>query len=159
MEAEGAMTETLSLLMAEDDEGHAVLVRRSLRRAGLVSDPVHLHDGQELLDYVYHRGRWASRTLHEALAVILDLKMPRLGGMEVLERLKDDDDLARIPVFVLTTTDNPVELDRCYSLGAAACLVKPVDYGAFDEMIQRLAGFLMKARMPGELPPPVRYER
>jgi DNA-binding NarL/FixJ family response regulator len=55
-------------------------------------------------------------------------------------------------VFVLTTTDSPAELDRCYSLGAAACLVKPVDYGAFSDMVQRLAEFLMSARLPGELP-------
>jgi CheY-like chemotaxis protein len=146
------MTETLSVLMAEDDEGHAVLVRRSLKRAGLESDPVHLHDGQELLDYVYSRGVWSNRTPHAAVAMILDLKMPRLGGLDVLVRLKRDEGLSRIPVFVLTTTDNPVELDRCYRLGAAACLVKPVDYGAFDDMVQRLAGFLMAARLPAELP-------
>ena len=68
-----------------------------------------------------------------------------------VEQLKRDADLSRIPVFVLTTTDNPVELDRCYALGAAACLVKPVDYGAFGEMIRRLAEFLMTASLPGEL--------
>jgi len=146
------MSEILNVLMAEDDEGHATLVRRSLKRAGLQSDPVHLRDGQELLDYVYHRGPWAGRPPHEAVAMILDLKMPRLGGAEVLERLKQDDELARIPVFVLTTTDNPIELDHCYALGAAACLVKPVEYGAFGEMVRRLAEFLMVARLPGELP-------
>lgn len=146
------MTVDLSILMAEDDEGHATLVRRGLRRAGLLSDPVHLRDGQELLDYVYQRGQWAHRVPHDAVAMILDLNMPRLGGTDVLEQLKRDADLSRIPVFVLTTTDNPVELDRCYALGAAACLVKPVDYGAFGEMIRRLAEFLMTAALPGELP-------
>jgi CheY-like chemotaxis protein len=80
--------------------------------------------------------------------------MPRLSGTEVLERLKRDEKAARIPVFVLTTTDNPFELDRCYALGAAACLVKPVDFGAFDAMIRRLGEFLMTARMPGEQRPP-----
>jgi CheY-like chemotaxis protein len=146
------MESTFSVLMAEDDDGHATLVRRSLRRAGLKSDPVHLRDGQELLDYVYHLGPWSGRAPHESIAMILDLKMPRLGGVEVLERLKRDEDLARIPVFVLTTTDSPVELDRCYALGAAACLVKPVEYGAFGDMVRRLAEFLMTARLPGELP-------
>jgi len=143
----------LSVLVAEDDEGHATLVRRGLKRAGLSSDPIHLRDGQELLDYVYHRGPWSGRLRHVSVAMILDLNMPRLGGVEVLERLKGDEDLARIPVFILTTTDNPFELDRCYALGAAACLVKPVEYGAFSDMIQRLADFLMAARLPGELPP------
>ena len=144
---------TLSVLMAEDDDGHATLVRRSLKRAGLKSDPVHLRDGQELLDYLFQRGPWAERPAHDSVVMILDLNMPRLGGTEVLERLKSHEDLSRIPVFVLTTTDNPLELDRCYALGAAACLVKPVDYGAFNDMIRRLAEFLMAARLPGEEPP------
>ena len=142
----------IRVLMAEDDEGHATLVRRGLKRAGLPTDPIHLRDGQELLDYVYHRGQWSGRQPHQSIAMILDLNMPRLGGAEVLERLKRDEDVARIPVFVLTTTDNPAELDRCYSLGAAACLVKPVDYGAFNQMIQRLGEFLMTTKLPGELP-------
>jgi CheY-like chemotaxis protein len=154
------MTDTLNVLMAEDDEGHALLVRRNLKRGGLQSDPVHLRDGQELLDYVYHRAGWAGRAPLGPVAMIVDLKMPRLGGTEVLERLKRDADLRRIPVFVLTTTDNPGELDRCYSLGAAACLVKPVDYGAFGQMVQRLAEFLVSARLPGELPSaPAVHER
>ena len=148
---------TFSVLMAEDDDGHATLVRRSLKRAGLTTDPVHLRDGQEVLDYMFQRGQWADRPAHDSVVMILDLNMPRLGGTAVLERLKEDDELSRIPVFVLTTTDNPLELDRCYSLGAAACLVKPVDYGAFDEMIRRLAQFLMAARLPGEEPPSGRF--
>jgi CheY-like chemotaxis protein len=146
------MSDRLNVLMAEDDEGHALLVRRNLKRAGLQTEPVHLRDGQELLDYVYHRATWAGRAPLRSLAMIVDLKMPRLGGTEVLEQLKRDEELRRIPVFVLTTTDSPAELDRCYSLGAAACLVKPVDYGAFSDMVQRLAEFLMSARLPGELP-------
>jgi CheY-like chemotaxis protein len=150
---------TLGVLLAEDDDGHATLVRRSLKRAGLESEPVRLRDGQDLLDYVRLRGPWAGRAPHDAVAIILDLNMPRLGGTEVLERLKDDEDLTRIPVFVLTTTDNPVELDRCYALGAAACLVKPVEYGAFDSMVRRLAEFLMAARLPRELPPPSTHGR
>jgi CheY-like chemotaxis protein len=144
------MTEHLSVLMAEDDEGHAALVRRYFRRAGLEKDPVHLRDGQELLDYVYCRAPFSERPRHDALALILDLNMPRLGGAEVLVRLKSDAAVAHIPVFVLTTTDNPVEIERCYELGAAACLVKPLDYGAFSDVLQRLAAFLLATRMPGE---------
>ena len=145
------MTDTLSVVIAEDDEGHATLVRRNLKRAGL-SEPVHLRDGQEMLDYIYRRGPWSGRLPHAALVLIVDLKMPRLGGFEVLERLKSDDALTRIPIFVLTTTDDPIELDRCYALGAAACIVKPVEYPAFADVVQRLAHFLMMARIPGELP-------
>lgn len=145
--------ETLNVVMVEDDEGHATLVKRNLRRAGLISEPIHLRDGQELLDYVYHQDPWGERRPLDSVALILDLNMPRLNGMDVLERLKGDHTLARIPVFVLTTTDNPVELDRCYALGAAACIVKPIDYGAFSTMVFRLGEFLMTASLPGELPP------
>ena len=146
------MTATLSIVIAEDDEGHATLVRRNLKRAGLESEPVHVRDGQEMLDYVYRRGRWSDRAPHDALVLILDLNMPRLGGLQVLEQLKADEAVTRIPVFVLTTTDDPIELDRCYTLGAAACIVKPIEYAAFSEVVQRLAQFLLMARIPGESP-------
>jgi CheY-like chemotaxis protein len=143
--------EPLQVLMADDDDGHATLVRRNLLRAGVNLAPIHLRDGQELLDYVYRRDPWTDRLQHDALAMILDLNMPRLDGVEVLRQLKTDRDVARFPVFVLTTTDNPFEIDRCYDLGAAVCLVKPVDYGAFATMVQRLAHLLVHARMPGEV--------
>lgn len=146
--------EGFKVVLAEDDEGHATLVRRGLRRAGLTSDPVHLRDGQEVLDYMYFRAHWTGRPTHSAVAMILDLNMPRVGGLDVLRRLKRDEDVAHVPVFVLTTTDNPIEINRCYELGAAACLVKPVDYGAFSDMIQRLADFLKTAQLPGEARPP-----
>lgn len=143
----------LTILFAEDDEGHATLVRRNLRRTNMAGEAVHVRDGQEALDYMYRRGSWRRRPSHDALLILLDLNMPRLGGLDVLHVLKQDASLAHIPIFVLTTTDNPVELDRCYSHGAAACLVKPVDYGSFAEMIRRLAEFLMTARLPAEQPP------
>ena len=147
------MTTDLHVLLAEDDDGHATLVRRNFKRAGLASELVVLRDGQELLDYVQRRGGWAERPALDAVAMIVDLNMPRLGGYDVLRYLKSDADLSRIPVFVLTTTDNPAELERCYQLGAAACLVKPVDYGEFGEMAQRFARFLMTARLPPERTP------
>jgi len=148
------MTETIRIVVAEDDEGHATLVRRNLKRAGLASEPVHVRDGQEALDYLYRRAPYDHRSQHGSLVLLLDLNMPRLGGLEVLRRIKSDRHLIRIPVFVMTTTDDPVEVDRCYSLGASACIVKPVDNTAFSETVQRLAQFLMTARLPGETPPP-----
>jgi CheY-like chemotaxis protein len=103
------MISTLSVVIAEDDEGPATLVSRNLKRAGLESEPVRVRDGQEMLDYIYRRGPWSNRAPHDALVLLVDLNMPRLGGMEVLERLKTDEALTRIPVFVLTTTDDPIE--------------------------------------------------
>lgn len=148
------ITEGLQVVMAEDDDGHATLVRRNLRRAGLVREPVHLHDGQELLDYLSRRGGWQRRPQHEAVAIVLDLNMPRLSGFDVLRRIKRGEPTLPFPVFVLTTTDNPLEIERCYSLGAAACLVKPVDSGRFGDMIQQLAGFLRTVHLPGDAAAP-----
>jgi CheY-like chemotaxis protein len=76
--------------------------------------------------------------------------MPRLGGLEVLGTLKRDVRFAHIPVFVLTTSDNPAELDACYSQGASACLIKPLEYGAFGQLLHRLGEFLASVRMPPE---------
>jgi CheY-like chemotaxis protein len=146
------MADTFDVVLAEDDEGHATLVRRNLRRAGVESEAVHVRDGQEALDYMYRRAPFTDRTYHAGLVLLLDLNMPRLGGLEVLRRIKGDKELSRIPVFVLTTTDDPVELDRCYALGASACIVKPLDYATFSETVQRLAPFLLTARIPGETP-------
>jgi CheY-like chemotaxis protein len=143
---------TSNILIAEDDEGHATLIQRHFKRAGFESKTVRLKDGQELLDYVQRRGPWSSRQPHEAVAIIVDLNMPRLNGFEVLQVLKSDDAWCRIPVFVLTTTDNPHEVDRCYELGAAAYFVKPLDYGVFGEMIRHFADFLRTAQLPSELP-------
>jgi CheY-like chemotaxis protein len=146
------MNTTSNILIAEDDEGHALLIQRHFKRAGFESKTVHLKDGQELLDYVQRRGPWSHRELHAAVAIIVDLKMPRLNGFEVLQVLKSDDALCRIPVFVFTTTDDPLELDRCYELGAAAYFVKPLDYGVFGQMVQHFADFLSSAQLPSELP-------
>jgi CheY-like chemotaxis protein len=144
------MTIPLTILLAEDDDGHATLVRRNLERTGLATEAVHVRDGQEALDYMYRRGAWTGRAPHDALLILLDLNMPRLGGLDVLDVLKRDPSVAHIPIFVLTTTDNPVELDRCYARGASACLVKPVNFGSFGDMVRRLADFLLTARMPAE---------
>ena len=144
------MKPPLTILVAEDDEGHAPLVRRNLARAGLAAAAVRVRDGQELLDYLYRRGVWQRRPHHDAVIVLLDLNMPRLGGLEVLDQMKADPQLAHIPVFVLTTTDNPAEIHRCYDRGASACLVKPVDYGAFGDMVRRLAGLLAVVNPPAE---------
>lgn len=144
------MTAEMTLLLAEDDEGHATLVRRYLRRSGLEAKAVHLRDGQELLDYMYRRAPFADRETHEAVMILLDLNMPRLGGLDVLRTLKLDRQLSHIPVFVLTTTDNPLELERCYRRGAAACLIKPIDNASFGDVVQRLADFLQAARLPAE---------
>ncbi len=146
------MTPPVTILIAEDDDGHATLVQRQVRRASSPAHAVRLRDGQELLDYLHRRGPWQDRAAHPALLILLDLNMPRLSGFDVLDALKQDKRLEHIPVFVLTTTDNPLELERCYASGASACLVKPVDFGAFGQLMEHLTNFVAAARMPAELP-------
>jgi CheY-like chemotaxis protein len=143
------IVEDVEVVLAEDDDGHATLVRRNLRRAGIRRDPIRVRDGQELLDYLYRRGGFSSRPGLGAAAIVLDLNMPRLGGIDALRQLKADNRVP-FPVFVFTTTDDPVEILRCYGLGAAGCLLKPLDFGRFGDMVQQLAGFLMTVRLPGE---------
>jgi CheY-like chemotaxis protein len=140
--------EPLTLVLAEDDDGHATLVHRNLERAGLAHRLTRLRDGQEALDYIRGEGAFSGRALQANVLLLLDIKMPRVDGIEVLRRLKADPRTALIPVIMLTTTDDPREVQRCYELGCSVYVTKPVDYQAFIEAIQRLGLFLQVVRVP-----------
>jgi CheY-like chemotaxis protein len=140
--------EPITILLAEDDDGHATLIQRNLERAGLLNGCVRLRDGQEALDYLYGEGDFAGRALPANVLLLLDVKMPRVDGVEVLRRLKTDPATALIPVIMLTTTDNPREVKRCYELGCSVYVTKPVDYPALIEAIGRLGLFLQVVRVP-----------
>lgn len=134
----------VTILLAEDDDGHATLIRRNLARTGLAAHVERLRNGQEILDWVA-AGRLGSAG---AVVVLLDISMPRVDGIEVLRRLKADPATRSIPIYMLTTTDNPAEVNRCFELGCNAYLTKPVAYEAFTTMVQRLCEFLEIARIP-----------
>jgi CheY-like chemotaxis protein len=140
----------LTIVLAEDDEGHATLVQRNLRRAGIANDMIHLKDGQEALDYIHCQGRFSDRALDGALLILLDINMPRVNGVEVLQRLKADQKTAKLPVIMLTTTDDPREIERCYQLGCSVYITKPVAYEEFVEAIRRLGLFLSIVKAPKE---------
>jgi CheY-like chemotaxis protein len=140
----------LTIVLAEDDEGHATLVQRNLRRAGIANDMVHLKDGQEALDYIHCQGRFSDRPLDGSLLILLDINMPRVNGVEVLHRLKTDQKTAKLPVIILTTTDDPREVERCYQLGCSVYVTKPVAYEEFVEAIRRLGLFLSIVKAPRE---------
>jgi CheY-like chemotaxis protein len=140
----------LTIVLAEDDEGHATLVQRNLRRAGIANDMVHLKDGQEALDYIHCQGRFTDRPLDGSLLILLDINMPRVNGVEVLHRLKTDQKTAKLPVIILTTTDDPREVERCYQLGCSVYVTKPVAYEEFVEAIRRLGLFLSIVKAPRE---------
>jgi CheY-like chemotaxis protein len=143
-------TEPLIILLAEDDEGHASLVRRNLKRAGIANEVIHVKDGQEALDYARREGTYARRPPDGPLLLVLDINMPRVDGVEVLRRLKADDKTAKLPAIMLTTTDDPREVQRCYELGCNVYVTKPVEYEQFVEAIKRLGLFLSIVKVPRE---------
>lgn len=140
----------LIILLAEDDEGHAYLVRENLQEAGVANEIVHVPDGQEALDYIRCEGAYRGRVLNGPLLLLLDINMPRVDGVEVLRQLKADPNTDQLPVIVLTTTDDPREVKRCYELGCSSYVTKPVDYSRFVEAIRRLGLFLSIVEVPRE---------
>jgi CheY-like chemotaxis protein len=140
----------LQIVMAEDDEGHASLVQRNLKRAGLGNEIRHVRDGQEALDYLRREGAYAGRAPDGATLLLLDINMPRVDGVEVLRRLKADPMTEKIPVIMLTTTDDPREIEHCYQLGCSVYITKPVSYEAFVEAVRRLGLFLQIIELPQE---------
>jgi CheY-like chemotaxis protein len=141
-------TQPITLILAEDDDGHASLVQRNLRRAGFVNEMIHVKDGQEALDYIRGEGDFKGRTLNPFVLLLLDINMPRVDGVEVLRRIKGDAETSMIPVIMLTTTDDPREVERCYELGCGVYLTKPVEYEGFIEAINRLGLFLQVVKVP-----------
>ena len=138
----------ISILFAEDDDGHASLVERNLKRAGLINGLVRVVDGQEALDFVRCEGQFSGRVPNGPLVVLLDINMPRVDGIEALRQLKGDPKTAHIPVIMLTTTDDPREIERCYRAGCNVYITKPVEYEAFVEAIRRLGMFLQVVKQP-----------
>ncbi|MCZ2343367.1 MAG: response regulator [Bacteroidales bacterium] len=138
----------LTILLAEDDDGHAVLIRRNLARAGLDNDIVRVTDGQEALDYLYRQGAYTDRPAEQNLLLLLDVNMPRVGGFDVLRQVKTDPLVARVPVIMLTTTDDPREIARGYELGCGVYITKPVHYESFVDAIHRLGLFLGIIQVP-----------
>jgi CheY-like chemotaxis protein len=140
--------EPILIVLVEDDDGHADLVVRNLKRAGVANGIHRLRDGQEALDFVQGGLAPDGPTVSQPMLLLLDIKMPRVDGVEVLRQLKADPRTAVVPVIVLTTTDDPREIQRCYELGCSVYITKPVDYQAFVEAINRLGLFLQVVRIP-----------
>jgi CheY-like chemotaxis protein len=135
------------VLIAEDDEGHAILVQKTLRDAGFANPIRHFCDGQAILDYLFRRGT-PERELNQSYVLLLDIRMPKVNGVEVLQQIKADRDLRKLPVIMLTTTDDPREVVRCHELGCSVYIQKPVDYDKFSEAIRRLGLFMTLLLVP-----------
>jgi CheY-like chemotaxis protein len=141
------VAETVSIIVVEDDDGHATLVERNLRRAGLDNPIVRLRDGQEALDYFFSP-RDGGPVQPADCVLLLDINMPKVDGVDVLRQLKSDPRTAMVPAIMLTTTDDPREIERCYQLGCNVYVTKPVEYEAFIEAIRRLGFFLQIVKVP-----------
>lgn len=147
---------SVTILIVDDDHGHCELVRRNLRRAGVSNRIEVVHDGQRALDLVFRRGGPLLPSGVGKLLILLDINMPGgLSGLEVLRTIKADPVTRLIPVIMLTTTDDPRDVNRSYALGCSVYITKPVDPGKFVEAINRLGLLIGVVRLPtdpGRLP-------
>jgi CheY-like chemotaxis protein len=143
-----AKTQEVAILLVEDDPGHARLIEKNLRRSGISNQLFTVGDGQQALDYLHGEGDFAGTGRASPLLVLLDLKLPVLNGYQVLKRMKADEHTKRIPVIILTTTDDTREISRCYDLGCSVYITKPVDYQEFSDAIRQIGLFLSVVTVP-----------
>ena len=143
-----SMTQNVIILIADDDAGHARLIEKNLNRAGLMNKILRFEDGQQILDFLFRRGDGPKRSSDAAYLLLLDIRMPKVDGVEVLRQLKAEPELRKIPVSMLTTTDDPREVERCHALGCNNYIVKPVDYDKFSDAIRQLGLFVSLVQVP-----------
>ena len=138
---------SVTIVMIEDDEGHARLIEKNIRRAGVTNAIRHFTDGTSAMEYLFHAPDGPA--MNGPALVLLDLNLPDMSGTDILSRMKAEGSaLKRTPVVVLTTTDDKVEIQRCYDLGANVYITKPVNYENFAEAIRQLGLFLSVIQVP-----------
>ncbi len=139
------LKQDVRIIIAEDDSGHASLIQKNIQRSGITNPITRFSDGQEVLDFFesFKEGMDPNSFL-----ILLDIRMPKMDGVETLKRIKQDPELKSIPVIMLTTTDDPEEVRRCHFLGCSNYIVKPVDYLKFAEVIQRMGHFISIIQTP-----------
>jgi CheY-like chemotaxis protein len=142
------MKKEVIVLIAEDDDGHAALIAKNLKRAGLLNEIIRFKDGQETLDFLFEKGSGKRRKPDTAYMLLLDIRMPKVDGVEVLRQVKADKDLKKLPVIMLTTTDDPREVALCHELGCSNYITKPIDYDKFMEAVRQLGLFLLVVEVP-----------
>ncbi|MHC4637134.1 MAG: response regulator [Planctomycetota bacterium] len=136
------------ILIAEDDDGHYALIRKSLMRAGICNEILRFADGQETLDFLFVKGEGQKRDPGTEYLLLLDIRMPKINGIEVLEKVKQDKELKKLPVIVLTTTDDPRTIEKCHELGCSVYIVKPVEYESFSDAVSKIGLFLSVVEVP-----------
>jgi len=142
------------ILLVEDDPQDIELTVTALSEHNLANEIVIARDGVEALDYIYCRGAFAARPKGNAILILLDLKMPRMNGVQVLKCLKSDEHMRCIPVVILTSSRETRDLEECYQLGVNAYVVKPVRFTEFIEAVKEIGVFwaLINESPPGSVP-------
>jgi CheY-like chemotaxis protein len=138
----------VSIVMIEDDEGHARLIERNIRRVGVNNEIVPFQTGGAALSYLFGADGSGEASSGRSLLILLDLNLPDMSGVEILRRLKANVHTRCSPVVVLTTTDDSQEIQRCYDLGANVYITKPVDYDGFANAVRQLGLFFAVMQVP-----------
>ena len=129
--------EPLRILYVEDDPAHAEISLRNLRKARISNTITHVSDGQQALDYLFHEGAFADpATSPTPNLILLDLRLPKVDGLEVLARVKNDEKLQKIPIVVLTTSAAEADILKAYSYNVNSYLVKPLDFNVFSQLLE-----------------------
>jgi DNA-binding response OmpR family regulator len=142
------MSEHVTIIMIEDDEGHALLIERNIRRAGVTNDILPFKNGTDAVRFLFGPDGSGSVNSGRALLILLDLNLPDMSGVDILKRVKANEHLKLTPVVVLTTTDDEREIKRCYDLGANVYITKPVNYESFANAIRQLGLFFSVIQVP-----------
>jgi CheY-like chemotaxis protein len=145
------MSQNGLILLVEDDPKDVELTLGALSDNNIANEVVVTRDGTEALDYLYRRGSYAARAEHDPLLILLDLKLPKVDGLQVLRQLKSDDRLKLIPVVMLTSSNEEKDVIRSYNLGVNAYVVKPVDFDEFAAAIRQLGLFWAITNRPPQL--------
>jgi CheY-like chemotaxis protein len=137
----------VKILIAEDDDGHAELIKEALLDSGVNNPVTRFHDGQEVWEYLQELVKTDDNFNENAYLLLLDINMPRMDGVDVLRRVKKNEKLKSIPVIMLTTTDDPREVDQCYEIGCNIYITKPVDFLKFSDTLKRLGLFMQIVKL------------
>ena len=138
----------VTIIMIEADEGHARLIEKNIRRAGVANEIIPFVNGTSALEFLMGEDGTGAVNKGRQLLVLLDLNLPDMTGVDILEKVKTNEHTRRSPVVVLTTTDDQREIQRCYDLGANVYITKPVDYDGFANAIRQLGLFVSVMQVP-----------